>query len=199
MTRKICLILLSAFLTGCTFAPRDTGNSFMFALQPAQAEQQARRNDSLVVFMPTTSPELDTYRIALNGNGKRWDYYAGAKWSDFLPLLVQDSITKTLDETHLFKTVTTSDSGLTGDKILKTEIRAFQADYAAGRAAPVIKIRMTVSVLSRFERKPLASFTIKATQPAASNSLTAIQTAFSAAFNDAQRQLITQLAEIYKQ
>ena len=171
----------------------------MFALQPAQAEQQARRNDSLVVFMPTTSPELDTYRIALNGNGKRWDYYAGAKWSDFLPLLVQDSITKTLDETHLFKTVTTSDSGLTGDKILKTEIRAFQADYAAGRAAPVIKIRMTVSVLSRFERKPLASFTIKATQPAASNSLTAIQTAFSAAFNDAQRQLITQLAEIYKQ
>ena len=197
--RGIYFLFLSALLTGCTFTPRDTGASFMFALQPVQIEQQAAQNDSHVVFMPTTSPELDTHRIALNRNSKRWDYYAGAKWSDFLPLLVQDNITKTLDEAHLFKRVTTSDSGLTGDKILKTEIRAFQAEYAAGRAAPVIKIRMTVSLLSRFERKPLASLAIKAAQPATGNSLTAIQAAFSTAFTEAQRQLVTQLAEIYKQ
>jgi len=192
-------LLLLALLTACTFAPRDTGSAFMFALQPAQTEQQKTGNDSLIVFSPTTSPELDTYRIALNREGRRWDYYAGAKWSDFLPLLVQDNITKTIDETHLFKTVATGDSGLTGDKILKTEIRAFQAEYAAGRDAPIVKIRLTISLVSRLERKPLTSFTIKAEQPAAANTLTAIHAAFANAFDQAQRQLVAKLAELNKQ
>lgn len=194
----VCGLLLAGLAAACTLTPRDTGSSFMFALAPVTIAQQGAGKETLVVALPTTSPELDTYRIALNRQGASWDYYAGARWSDFLPLLVQDNVTKTLAETHLFRTVATGDSGLTGDKILKTEIRAFQAEYKAGSAAPVIKIRMVVSVVSRLERAPLASFVIEAEKKASGNSLSAIQTAFAAAFNEAQRQLVVKLGEAAK-
>jgi len=111
---------------------------------------------------------------------------------------VQDNVTKTLEQAHLFKTVATADSGLTGDKILKTEIRAFQAEYTEGHAAPVIKIRMIVSLASRLERRPLASFTVGAEKKATGNSLSAIQSAFAAAFSETQQQLVMKLEEINK-
>jgi len=193
--KKIYALLLLTLLAACSFTPRDTGSSFMFALQPVEVTGQGAAKDSLIVFAPTTAPELDTHRIALNKDGKRWDYYAGAKWSDFLPLLVQDNLTKTLEQSGLFKNVATSDSGLTGDKILKTEIRAFQAEYEAGSKAPVIKIRMNVSLVSRLERRPLASFTIKAERKATADTLPAIQSAFAAAFSEAQQQLVEKLEE----
>ena len=196
--RKICTVLLLSLLTACSFAPRDTGTSFMFALQPAKVIQQGAGSEDLIIFMPTTSPELDTYRIALNGNGTRWDYYAGARWADFLPLLVQDNMTKTLAQARIFKSVSTGDSGLTGNKILKTEIRAFQAEYAAGSAVPVVKISMAITLVSRLERVPLASFTLEAKKKASGDSLSAIQTAFAAAFNGAQQQLIEKLRVINK-
>ena len=191
--RKICAILLLGLLAACSFTPRDTGSSFMFALQPIEAAQQKPGAESLVVFMPTTSPELDTYRIALNGNGTRWDYYAGARWSDFLPLLVQDNITKSLAQAQIFKSVSTGDSGLTGDKILKTEIRAFQAEYKTGSTVPIVKISMVVSLVSRMERVPLSSFGVNVEKKASDNSLSAIQAAFASAFNAAQQQLIEKL------
>ncbi len=191
--RGVCCILLLSLLVACTFTPRDTGTAFMFALQPINITQQGKMQESLVVFMPTTSPELDTYRIALNKGGEQWDYYAGARWSDFLPAVVQDNVTKTLDQTGLFKAVANGDAGLTGDKILKTEIRAFQVDYASGSTAPVIKIRMIVSLVSRLDRKPLTSFTLEAEKKASGNTLSAIQTAFTSAFSDTERQLVEKL------
>jgi cholesterol transport system auxiliary component len=196
--KKICTLLLLTLLAACSFAPRDTGSSFMFALQPVEVPGQTAAKDGLIVFTPTTSPELDTHRIALNNNGKRWDYYAGARWSDFLPLLVQDNLTKTLEQSQLFKNVATGDSGLTGDKILKTEIRAFQAEYTAGRKTPVIKIRMVMSLMSRLGRRPLAYFPINAEKKAEADTLPAIQSAFALAFNDAQKQLVEKLEQINK-
>src|SRR4051812_45605120 len=121
--RKIlftCGALLAGAVVACTFAPRDTGSAFMFALEPVEvtpAQDKALAEKVLVVAQPTATAELDTYRIALKKGGQRWDYYAGARWSDFLPAVVQDDLTKTLAQAQLFKNVTTDGSGLTGDRI----------------------------------------------------------------------------------
>jgi len=189
--RKL-IVIAALLLAACSFEPRETGSGFRFALEPVTVDGHATQPETIAVMMPTTSPELDTRRIALRIN-QRWDYYAAARWPDFLGAMVQDDFTKTLDEAHLFKTVAPIDSGLIADKILKTEIRSFQAEYPANDAAPLIKIRMSVSVVSRSERKPLGSFTLKAEQRASANSLTAIQAAFAGAFNDTQRQLVEKL------
>lgn len=189
---KKLLVIAALILSACSFEPRETGSGFRFALESVSVETHNPQPESIAVMMPSTSPELDTRRIALRIN-HRWDYYAAARWSDFLEELVQDNFTKTLDDSHLFKSVAAVDSGLTSDKILKTEIRSFQADYSSADAAPLIKINMSVNIVSRLERRPLASFTLKAEQRASANNLTAIQVAFSNAFDDVQKQLVDKL------
>lgn len=183
------LILLGA----CSFAPRDTGSGFMFALAPLTVVQPGLQKEALVVMSPTTAPELDTQRIALLKDGRRWDYYAGARWSDFMPSLVQDNLARTLENARLFKSVVTDEAGLEGDRLLKTEIRAFQAEYAPGASAPTVRIEMRLSLVTRLERRPVASFTVAAGRKAAGPRLTDIQAAFAAAFNEAERQVVAQM------
>ncbi len=187
--------LLAGLATACTLAPRDTGTAFMFALEPVKVTREGPAAETLVVAAPTSAPELDTYRIALKKDNQRWDYYASARWADFLPVVVQDDLTKTLSNTRLFKTVTTDESGLTGDRILKTEIQTFQAEYTTDSAAPVIRVHMTVRLVGRQESAPLASFTLDAERKASGNTLSAVQAAFAAAFSEAQRQLVEKLGK----
>jgi cholesterol transport system auxiliary component len=187
--KKILATCLSfLLLASCTLTPKDTGRAYMFALPPVETAAHARSGDSLTVALPLTSPELDTYRIALTRNGGRWDYYAGARWADFLPLMVQDSLTKTLADAKLFKSVSTDQSGADGEEILSAEIRTFQAEYEDKAAAPTIKIRLTVHL-----KKRGSSFEIKTEAKAAKDSLPAIQAAFATAFGEAQRQVVYKL------
>jgi cholesterol transport system auxiliary component len=186
-----CFILLAS----CTLTtPKDTGRAFMFALPPIETAAHSPSGGSLTVALPVAAPELDTYRIALIRDGKRWDYYAGARWAEFLPVLIQDSLTKTLDDAKLFKTVTTDQTGVRGEQILNVDIRAFQAEYERGRAEPVIKIRLMVYLKKRLEGTPTASFKINTEAKAAQDSLPAIQAAFAKAFSEAQKQLVYKLS-----
>lgn len=190
MRKKFVACAILALLAACSFAPKDTGRAFMFALASPQTPPHAPVGESLVVSLPAAAPELDTYRIALTKDGGRWDYYAGARWADFLPMLVQDGMTKTLENSGLFKTVTTDQTGVRGDQILKAEIRTFQAVYEHGHAEPVIQVRIMVSLRRRLEGTVIASFPVKSEARAAKDRLPEIQSAFATAFNEAQKQLV---------
>ncbi len=189
-------ILLAGLAAACTLGgpPLDTGKAFMFALRPVNVIHQGAQSESLVVALPTAAPELDTYRIALIRDDRQWDYYAGARWAEFLPLLVRDNLVRTLGNARHFKAVTSDEAGLEGEKILKTEIGAFHAMYAKGGNIPIIKIQMTATLLTRIERTPLASFSVSAEKKAAGNSLAAIQAAFALAFKEAQGQLLDKVS-----
>lgn len=180
-------------LTSCTFAPKDIGRSYMFALVPAQTLPHQPVKESLIVSMPSSAPELDTYRIALIRDGNRWDYYAGARWADFLPLMVQDSMAKTLETAKLFKTVATDETGGNADRILKIQIRSFQAEYDPAHSAPAVKLKIAVSLRNRVEGTILYSFDLKTETRATQNKLPEIQAAFARAFSDVQKQLVNQL------
>src|SRR3990172_3546164 len=189
--KKILVICGGFFLlASCTLTPTDTGRAYMFALTPAQTARQAQIGDSLTVALPAAAPELDTYRIALIQDDGRWDYYAGARWAEFLPLLIQDSVTKTLEDAKLFKTVATDQAGNRGEQILNVGIRSFQAEYKRGSKEPVVKIRLMVSLKNRVEGTPVASFEIKTEAKAAQDRLPDIQAAFASAFSDAQKQMV---------
>lgn len=193
MRKKIASLLSLLLLAACSFAPKDTGRAFMFALSAPSVTAHTPVNESLVVALPVAAPELDTYRIALTKDSGRWDYYAGARWSDFLPMLVQDSLTKTLEDARLFRSVNTDQTGVSGDYVLKAEIRTFQAAYEQG-GAPVIKVKIMVSVRKRLEGTMLASFPIQSEVKVSKDGLPEIQAAFAFAFKEAQRQLADKLA-----
>lgn len=181
---------LSFLLAACALSPKDLGQAYMFSLGPAKAAAKTHTGARLIVELPTTAPELDTHRISLIRDRGVRDYYAGAKWSDFLPVLVQDSLVRTLEGSGLFKSVAPDQTGLAPDMALKLEIRDFQAEYAKTGAAPVIRVRIVATLLNRESGNTIASLqTGSVTRKAASDSLPAIHAAFKAAFLSAQQRL----------
>lgn len=194
----VSLIALGSLIAvSCTLAPRDTGRGFVLALDhlPAASTHVAMSPDTLVVALPTAAPELDTARIALVKQDGHWDYYAGAKWPDFLPLVVQDSLTESLSGSGLYKTVVSDQSGARGGQKLATVIRSFQTVYRTGAAAPVAKVALSVRLTAAGEADAVAAFDVQAQAPAAQDRLGDIQTAFAAAFRSAQQQAILKLKQ----
>ena len=184
---------IAAFLTACSLSPKDVGKSYMFALMPAELSFKNKSDEVLIVALPTAAPELDTYRIALIKNNNRWDYYAGARWADFMPLLVQGSLTKTIERSHLVKHATTDQSGITGDKILKIEISSFHAKYKNGAKKPVITIHLKANLRNRHNNISIASFDSKAEVVAESDNISSIHKAFITSFDRAQKYLVYKL------
>lgn len=182
--------IFALLLAGCALSPKDLGQAYMFSLSPAKAAGKARTGQRLMVELPTTAPELDTHRIALVRDKGVRDYYAGARWADFLPVLAQDSLVRTLEGSGLFRTVAPDEAGLAADMVLKLEIRDFQAEYAKAGAAPVIRVRLIASLVSRQDGAMIASVQPGAvTRRAAGDSLPAIHAAFRSAFLAAQGQI----------
>lgn len=185
MRRGIFFLAIFALTASCTLTPRNTGSAHMFILKPAEVSVAPAAAKNLTVALPQTSSVLDTARVALTRNGKFQDYYADARWADFLPVLVHDNLAKTLSRTGVA-------DAAGGHFILKTDIRAFQAEYTAGRIAPVIKIRMQARLVS-LEKGDVLNFTAEVTRKADHDRLADIQAAFAAAFNDVQKQIATKV------
>lgn len=190
------LMLIAPFLlllpSGCSLAPKDIGQSYMFALDAAPLQRHSQVAWSLVVARPSAPAQLDTFRISLRRNNT-WDYYAGAKWVEFLPAVVQQNLVRSLDSAAMFTAVNADDAGSSGKFILQTQIHSFHAEYAGKTALPIIEIRLTAKLVSFADGSVAASFEGRARQPAAADSLTAIQQAFQAGFITAERRLAEKL------
>lgn len=195
MRKSLLGFLLLGMIAACSFAPKDIGHAYMFSLSSPRVAAQKTAEKTLIVSLPVAAPELDTFRIALNKNDGRWDYYAGARWSDFLPLLVQDSLTKTLEGAKAFQVVTTDQSGVPGDVILKTDLRSFQALYKNSGMPPTIQVKMAISLRKRQGDAVIGSFVVHTKAKAEKDSLPEIQAAFSRAFNDAQKQTVNRMLQ----
>ena len=195
--RSCLYIILSFFIaaafTACSFTPQDLGKGYMFALNPAEPVAVNQQGQSIAVALPSAAPELDTYRIALIKDNKRWDYYAGARWADFLPLLVQDTLIKTLAGAKGAGKVSDDQSGISTDRLLKIEIRSFQAEYSAGKPNPLIRLHLTAHLQNRIDDTPITNFEVKTEVAAKANRISEIQEAFAEGFKTAQKQLVAKL------
>lgn len=196
MTRNpfiFCIFCL--ILAGCSLSPRDMGTAYLFSLSPVTGVRPPKiLPQRLGVGFPSAAPELDTARIALRRADGVWDYYAGARWADFLPVMVKDNIVKSIENTRVFASVT-GDVGPSSDEILKVEIRAFEADYRRNPAAPVVRVRLALTLLDHRGTKTIASFGAESTAKAGRDSLPALASAFQKAFTAAEKQAVSALSQ----
>ncbi|MBI1214985.1 MAG: hypothetical protein GC185_04095 [Alphaproteobacteria bacterium] len=192
----LMVFALLAVLAGCHLTPVDTGRSYMFALRPDFAPPAPASKAvaaSLTVGLPVAPDALDTYRVALLRGGGVWDYYAGARWADFLTGMVQDSLVKSIETTQVFDNVASDAAGLTGGLILKPEIRAFNAEYGPGGDRPVIHVRIVATLMTGISRENIASIDASDDRRAADDSLPAIQAAFRKAYLAVEKKLVARL------
>ncbi len=195
---KIFPILFCVVLTvsSCSLGAMDRGEQYMLSLPEIAAdaiETHVNSND-LVVGFPLADGRLDTYRIALVKPDGSSDYFAQRRWVDFLPVIVQNTMTRSLENQNLYRNVFSDAQGLGDGLILKPTIRRFEAVYPAYMERPpetVIEIDFVLQDVD--SEKTLQAFTLSAADQATANSTTAIYDSFKRSYQSILNKLFSAL------
>lgn len=144
---RIFVVWLLLIISACSFE-RDGGYARQFGLEAAYTPEATYRKtqNTLKVKYPVMAPELDTDRIALRQPDGRRDYFANAKWADFLPGLIQSAVVQSFAQSGRYRSVIADDSATATGYALDTRVEAFQIELASGSvpASAYIRLRMTL-------------------------------------------------------
>lgn len=185
--KKLTAMVAVAWLAGCS------GGLTSDAPEPATYVLTAPRPEAvtaiflpadLSVLQPKVAPELATERIATRWPGNRIDYYAGARWGGEAGRVVQSALVGGLRSTGNLRSVEADPGRFRPTHVLAVEVTRLEADYTAG-GVPVARVEMTAALARHPERRSLATWTVRAEQPAAANTLTAVMAAMDEAFGRA--------------
>lgn len=192
----VTLLLVAA----CNFSlERQGGEDFLMQFHPlAAAPREKPARGALTVYLPTADASLDSRRIGLVRADGAFDYYAGARWPDFLPVLMRDTLAQTLSHQRLTEQTLTDDDPSPGPYRLRVSIEEFQAIYGAASTPPVVQVHLVATLTDERRAHASYSFDIFARSPAAQDEMVAIQSAFHTAFDVAQRDLMQKLAGVIK-
>jgi len=94
----------------------------------------------LVVAPPTAVQVLDTERIVVEPAPGQITYLDKAQWADRLPALFQARLIESFENANRPRTVVRSDSGITSDYILLTDIRTFGIQVSPAGAEAVVEV-----------------------------------------------------------
>jgi len=188
----VVLVASTVALAGCSglFRSHESVPAVYELRAAAVAAAPERVAATLLVARPRARPGLDTDRIAVTLPDLRLDAYAGSRWSASLPLLVEALLIDSLRSSGGWQAVVPERSQFGGKYLLQTEIREFEADYAGGTAAPIIRVRLRGELGLVGERRLVASAEGSATAVAAADRQREVVAAFQAAYAVAAAQLV---------
>lgn len=178
---------LSGMLAGDSPAPK------LFVLTPKStfSNDIPRVTAQLVVETPIASEGLNTHRIALRHSPLTLDYFAGARWTERAPLLVQTLLVESFENTKKIVSVARQGIDLRADYVLKTELREFQAEYGGGGATPDVWVRLNAKLVRMPARIIVASETFEARLISGGATMTDIVYAFDETLNKVLKKSVT--------
>jgi cholesterol transport system auxiliary component len=186
--------LVAVILGGCSVGllPGGGEKPALYMLSPKStfhAELPAI-DAQLVIETPIASEGLDTHRIALRESPLTIDYFAGARWTERAPKLVQTLLVESFENTDRIISVARQGTDLRADYVLKTELREFQAEYIAGGPVHVVRVRLNGKLIKLPRRVIIASTTIEKNVPAEGTDIESIVIAFDEALGKVMRPLV---------
>lgn len=181
--RTIIAAFAAAFaLAGCFGGLKDTApQPLVYRVGAPELPGGDALAADLVVARPDSAPGLGASGIATRWPGRRFDYYAGARWADDLPAMVQSALVESLAGARRLRSVQGDLGRFRATHVLAVTVQSFEADYSGG-GLPSASVALAVTVGRQSDRRVLASFTIAAREPAAANRLAEVVAAMDAAF-----------------
>lgn len=165
-------------LTACSSLLQSTEPPpAIYVLHPRTESRSQNSYSGVMQVMPPDVPGgFDTDRIALYwDNGRRLDYYSGAKWPERLDSVLQDFIIRSARATYPGMTVASPEMDLPSRYRLAVKILEFQPVYAGQPSGiPTLHGALEFTLVSLPGEKPVADFTIGDSKPAASDNLSGI-------------------------
>ena len=182
MIRIVALLAAVAMCAGCVGSALESKRAEpeVFRLtMPETADAGAALPRAIAVGRPRAPVSLDTERIAVAGPATRFDYYAGVRWAEPAPLMLQHLLVQALAADGRFATVVAVPSRVPSDYQLEIELRRFEAE-SDGQGPPVVRVAMQVTLLDRRGTR-LASFPVTASVTAEADRRADVMAAFDAA------------------
>ncbi len=143
----------------------------------------------LAVARPVASGLLDSPRIAVRPAGGDLQVYAGARWADRAPVLVQDALLAAFEDAGRLDAVVRQSSGARSDRVLLLDLRAFEARYGTA-AAPDAHIALQATLIDPRSRAVLAQRRFSVLHPAEDTGIEAVVRAFNAAMSHLGGELV---------
>jgi len=160
------------------------------------AGDTARLPLALGVGRPRAAISLDTQRIAVVQPDTRFDYFAGMRWSEPAPQMLQAIIVRVLQSDGRYEVVVATPSRVPTDLLLDLELRRFEAVYAAGGAAPSVRVEFQATLVDPRQARRVSSIVASSEVAAADNRRHAVLDAYQRATAEAVHALIDRLREV---
>lgn len=184
-----CVLALSVLLTGCgSILTSDQPAEQVYWLEPQDLSTRSigPASASRLSVTLTVVPGLDTDRILVKGPGPVMSHYAGARWPDSLPDVIESLIERSLESTGLFSRVGSRST----ESEIRLEVREFFAVARGDGSAPTVQVHVEGSVECHAKSGALSA---RATNIATANRLGAIVVAYQRTFDDVVGELAEQL------
>lgn len=139
----------------------------------------------------TATAGLNTTRIALRPSPTELDYYAGVLWIDVVPVMVQNLLIESLENSGRVDALGPSAAGVPAAYALLAHVREFQAEYPQGGGLPSVRVRMQARLVTLPRRESVDAAGAEADMPAASGSIDAVVTAFDDALGSVLRDIVS--------
>lgn len=191
ISQSLRTLVLAAGLAGCstlTAAPPS-----LYVLQPKTTYDTSLPTVGyqLVVQVPDAPQSLDTARVALARSPTTIDYFANAAWTDRAPVMVQDLLIESFENTRKIVSVGRDTTGLRADYVLLTDLRDFEARYYEGTdKPPQVRVRITAKLIKMPEREIIGGLDAVKTSDAQKNDIDSIVAAFGEATGNAMKMVV---------
>jgi len=144
----------------------------------------------LGVDRPSSPAALATTRIAVARGPFTIDYYAGARWIDEAPDMVQRLLIESFENSKRIVGVGRESVSLRSDFVIQVELREFQARYNEGTEAPVVQVRINAKLVRMPQRRIVATTTVERSLPSSDNRMTSIVATFDEALGKVLRDIV---------
>lgn len=196
MTRALAAFTLSLAMAGCAGGLLGTHGDppqvYRIAGAPAQSGGPSLPV-ALAVARPRAASSLDTERIAVVRGGSGFDYYAGVRWSDPAPQMLQQLLVEALVADGRFATAVAAPSRVPAEFLLDVELREFAAFYDTADAQPQARVRWQATLIDARSGARIASFQAGGTAVAAANRRDALIAAFQQATQVAVSETVSRI------
>lgn len=145
-----------------------------------------RISRTVLISMPDAIQTYDTDRIVAREAGGVLSYLPSAQWSDRLPSLIQTRMVQAFQDAGVSNVGRTTDP-LNPDRVLASDIRAFELDVGAGNIAVV---SLNVRLVDDWNRRIAASSAFSASVPVSGTSANHAVPALNAALGQVIAQVI---------
>jgi cholesterol transport system auxiliary component len=181
--RIAVLVLLALATAGCGSLLQSNGERLQaYRLEPVTVVAGGEALDgALSVARPRAAESLDTERIAVAQAGSSFDYFAGVRWAEPAPRMLQQMLVDAFVADGRFAVTVASPSRVPVEFLLDVELREFTAAYAREGAPPEVRVQWQATLVDAKGGTRMGSVLAKASVTATANRREAIVQAFQQA------------------